>query len=63
MAPDAPNVMAAESRASFAALAARLTAKAAALAITRTESAARKRRGDPARWRKARLLWPLFTGE
>lgn len=55
--------MAAESRASFAALAARLTAKAAALAITRTESAARKRRGDPARWRKARLLWPLFTGE
>ena len=56
-------MMAADTRATLTALAARLTAKAAALAIARTESAARERRGDPARWRKARLLWPLFTGE
>lgn len=56
-------MMAADTRTSFAALAARLTAKAAALAAARSETAALTRRGDPARWRKARLLWPLFTGE
>lgn len=42
--------------ADFAALAARLTAKARALAEARTA-----RRDDPRRWRKARLLWPLFA--
>ena len=45
----------------FAALAQRLEAKAAALAKARAESVARAARGDPARWRDARLLWPLTT--
>ena len=42
-------------------LAARLEARAAALAAAHAESKAGERRGDPARWRKAALLWPLFT--
>ena len=45
----------------FAALAARLAAKGGKLAEARAETAARARRGDPARWREARLLWPLTT--
>ena len=45
----------------FTALARRLAAKAGALAEARAESATRKTRGDPVRWRKARLLWPLIT--
>jgi hypothetical protein len=41
-------------------LAARLARKAAALAVT---AIARRRLSatDPARWRNARLLWPLFA--
>ena len=42
-------------------LARQLAARAAALAAAHAESSARKRHGDPARWRKAALLWPLFT--
>lgn len=45
----------------FAALARRLAAKAGSLAEAKAENAAHERRGDPARWRKARLLWPLIT--
>jgi hypothetical protein len=45
----------------FAALTARLTAKAQALAEARAETKALARRSSPQRWRKARLLWPLFT--
>ena len=41
--------------------AARLAAKAAALAEARTETALRARRADPSRWRRAALLWPLFA--
>ena len=40
----------------FDALAARLTARAAALAQARAE-----RLREPNWWRSARLLWPLFT--
>ena len=47
--------------AASAALADRLAAKARALAEARTENAVLARRGDPLRWRKAALLWPLFT--
>ena len=54
-------MISAETRPDFAALAARLAAKAKALAHARLEEAALARRGDPARWRKAGLLWPLFT--
>ena len=45
----------------FAGLAARLARKALALAEARAENIALARRGDPARWRRAGLLWPLFT--
>ncbi len=41
--------------------AARLAARAATLAKAHGESLLRARRNDAARWRSARLLWPLFT--
>ncbi|QZH76367.1 MAG: hypothetical protein JY451_07485 [Erythrobacter sp.] len=41
--------------------AARLARRAQVLAQAAAESALRARRADPARWRKARLLWPLFS--
>lgn len=46
-----------------AALAARLAAKAAALAQAAAENRVRSRRADGSRWRKARLIWPLFPPE
>lgn len=45
------------------AFAQRLAAHASALARARAEGLLLERRGDPARWHKARLLWPLFTGD
>jgi hypothetical protein len=42
-------------------LAAGLAAKAAALARAHGETVLRARRADPTRWRRARLLWPLFA--
>ena len=42
-------------------LAARLLASARTLASARAETLARERRGDPWRWRRAGLLWPLFN--
>lgn len=42
----------------FAALAMRLTAKAAALATAR---AAARRTAQDSRWRRAGLVWPLFA--
>lgn len=45
----------------LAAFAARMARKAALLAESRGETAIRARRRDPARWRSARLLWPLFA--
>lgn len=39
----------------------RLLARAQSLARARAEQLDRERRGDPARWRRANLLWPLFT--
>lgn len=44
-------------------LAASLAERARTLAAAHAESALRARRGDPWRWRKARLLWPLSSGE
>lgn len=41
--------------------AARLAARAAQLAVAGAEATLLARRGDPARWRRARLLWPLFA--
>jgi hypothetical protein len=41
--------------------AARLIAKARALAEARAERTALARRGDPRRWRRTKLLWPLFV--
>jgi len=46
---------------SFAALARRLTGKVAALAEARKGDALLQASGDPRRWRRAALLWPLFT--
>ena len=43
------------------AFAVRLAAQAASLARARAETALRARRGDASRWRRAALLWPLFT--
>lgn len=40
---------------------ARLAARARALAEAHAERRALARRGDPRRWRRAALLWPLFT--
>lgn len=42
---------------------ARLAARAAALARAQAEILLRERRGDPSRWRRAGLLWPLFAKE
>lgn len=42
-------------------LARQLARKAGALAQARAEDRLLARRADPSRWRKARLLWPLFT--
>ena len=41
--------------------AARLTAQAERLTEAAAENALRARRADPGRWRRAALLWPLFT--
>ncbi len=49
------------SLAAFDALAARLTAKAKAIATAAAQSRSLSRRTDPRRWRTAALLWPLFT--
>ncbi len=45
-------------RASFAA---RMARRARVLAEAGAQSRLGTRRGDPARWRNARLLWPLFS--
>jgi len=42
-------------------LAARLAARASAIALAAAESRLRATRDDPARWRLPRLLWPQFT--
>ena len=47
-----------KARASFAA---RLARRARLLAEASAEARLRSRRGDSARWRNARLLWPLFS--
>jgi hypothetical protein len=54
-------MISAETRPGFAAFTARLTAIARTLGEAQAEQAALARRGDPVRWRKAALLWPLFT--
>jgi hypothetical protein len=43
--------------------AARLAERAQLLAEARAESRLRVRRGDGSHWRRAALLWPLFTKE
>jgi hypothetical protein len=45
----------------FAALVARLGARAEELAQAHGESLILARRGDPRRWRQAHLLWPHFA--
>ena len=39
----------------------RLADKAAALSVACAETLRRRSAGDDTRWRRARLLWPLFT--
>ena len=48
-------------RGAWARLAADLAAKAARIAEAYAETALLARRGDPVRWRRPRLLWPLFA--
>ena len=45
----------------FAGLAARLLDRARLLGEAEAERIALTRRGDPRRWRKPALLWPLFV--
>lgn len=45
----------------LAALAARLAGKAKALAEAQAQDALLGQTGSASRWRKAALLWPLFT--
>lgn len=47
---------------SFAALAARLAERARALAEAHVQARAMAAQSDERRWRRAGLLWPLFTG-
>jgi hypothetical protein len=47
--------------AAFADLSQRLEAAALALALARARSDQLARAGDPARWRRADLLWPGFA--
>jgi hypothetical protein len=47
---------------SFAALAQRLSQRAALLAAGRAETRIRARRRDGGQWHRAHLLWPLFGG-
>lgn len=54
-------MISAAARPDFAALATRLTAMARTLGEAQAEQVALARRGDPTHWRKAALLWPLFT--
>ncbi len=54
-------MISAETRPDFAALAARLVSRAKRIAEAQAEQATLARRSDPTRWRKAALLWPLFT--
>jgi hypothetical protein len=61
LAADAVVVIKAEVAEKGRAFAARLAEQAARLAAARAESRLRSRRGDPSRWRRASLLWPLFT--
>jgi hypothetical protein len=61
MAADAADMISAAVNSDLAALADRLAAKARTLAEARAENSALTRLSDPLRWRKAALLWPLFT--
>jgi hypothetical protein len=61
MAADATLVIECSLAAASRGLAARLADKAARIAEARTASLLRARRGDPSRWRRAVLLWPLFA--
>jgi len=54
-------MIAADPGPSFAVLAKRLTGKAVALAEAHKGAALLQAREDPRRWRRAALLWPLFT--
>lgn len=54
-------MIAARIAASGRGLAARLAERARLLAEAHIESRRRARRGDGSRWRRAGLLWPLFT--
>jgi len=50
-----------EAHAPFAALAARLAARAGTLAAAHRAARLLAARGDERRWRRAGLVWPLFA--
>jgi len=60
VAPDARRVIEAKTSPG-AGFAARLAARAAQVAVASAEAKVLARRSDPTRWRRARLLWPLFA--
>ena len=50
-----------EAGTNFAAFAARLTQRARTLATAHLQARVLAAQGDETRWRRADLLWPLFT--
>ncbi|MXO91222.1 hypothetical protein GRI41_10335 [Altererythrobacter aquaemixtae] len=60
MAQNAPDVISAQISKGALDVTRRLAARAKRIAIAHGENAIRSHRSDPSRWRKARLLWPLF---
>ena len=63
MATDQAVMIALESSAALAALSARLLQRARLLAEAHAASKALAQTDSATRWRKARLVWPLFTGD
>ena len=61
VAPGAVDVIEGNTTDAWGALEQRLTEQAAALAAAQAHRAALARRGDPQRWRRSDLLWPLFA--
>jgi len=60
VAPDARRVIEART-APGGGFAAALATRAAQIAVAAAQTRLLAGRGDPARWRRARLLWPLFA--
>jgi hypothetical protein len=61
MAPAEARVIESNAASAFEALLAQIEQQAVTLAEARRDAAGLARSGDPARWRRAELLWPTFV--